>query len=126
MNLYEIGLFHVVWGVSKGTCDNYHDLVKIMFYVQNMSIYIWILGGTRGTYMVHHTFFVYYFKKIEKVQDHDLCLNQILHHFDFKKIFIGLIIKKIKKEGPRARPPTVQAWVYYAVRLINSFIFFSN
>ena len=29
---------------------------------------------------------------------------------------------------PRAvpRPPTVRAWVYYAVRLINSFIFFSN
>ena len=24
------------------------------------------------------------------------------------------------------RPPTVQAWVYYAVRLINLFIFFSN
>ena len=24
------------------------------------------------------------------------------------------------------RPPTVQAWVYYAVRLINSFIFLSN
>ena len=25
------------------------------------------------------------FKKVEKVQDHNLYLNQILHHFDFKK-----------------------------------------
>ena len=23
MNLCEIGLFHIVFGVSKGTCDNY-------------------------------------------------------------------------------------------------------
>ena len=25
MNLCEIGLFHIVWGVSKGTRDNYHE-----------------------------------------------------------------------------------------------------
>ena len=34
-----------------------------MFYVQNMLIYIYeFWGGTGGTYMVHHTFFVYYSK----------------------------------------------------------------
>ena len=32
------------------------------------------------------------FKKIEKVQEHDLYLNKILHYFDF--FFVG-IIKKI-------------------------------
>ena len=31
-----------------------------------------------------------------------------------------------EQHGPVARPPTVQAWVYYAVRLINCLIFFSN
>ena len=28
--------------------------------------------------------------------------------------------------GAQPRPPTVQAWVYNAVRLMNSFIYFSN
>ena len=26
MNLCEIGLFHIVCGVSKGTRDNYHEI----------------------------------------------------------------------------------------------------
>ena len=51
-----------------------------MFYVQNVSIYM----NLGGTYMVHRTFFVYFIKKkTEKGQEHDLYLNQILHHFDF-------------------------------------------
>ena len=29
------------------------------------------------------------FKKTEKVQEHDLYLNQILHHFDLKHFFLG-------------------------------------
>ena len=29
-------------------------------------------------------------------------------------------------KSPKPRPPTVQAWVYYAVRLINELIFFNN
>ena len=28
-------------------------------------------------------------KKSEKVQEHDLYLNQILHHFDLKFFFLG-------------------------------------
>ena len=36
--------------------------------------------------MVHHSFFVYYSKKIEKVQEHDIYLNQIQHHLILKKI----------------------------------------
>ena len=31
MNLCVIGLFHVVWGVSKGTCDNCHKIWKKCF-----------------------------------------------------------------------------------------------
>ena len=37
-------------------------------------------------YLVQRTFFVYYSKKTKKLQEHDLYLNKILHHFDFKKI----------------------------------------
>ena len=39
-----------------------------------------VWGG--GAYIFHRTFFVYYLKKTEKVQEHDLYKNQILHHFD--------------------------------------------
>ena len=31
-----------------------------------------------------------------------------------------------RNKGARARPPTVQAWVYYAVRPVNDLIFFNN
>ena len=47
----------------------------------------------RGMYMVHLSFFFYYSKKW-KVQEYDLYLNQILHHFDFKKKS-GQIIKNL-------------------------------
>ena len=36
-----------------------------MFYVQNISIYM-NFGGYGGTYIFHHLFFVYYFKKMKK------------------------------------------------------------
>ena len=39
---------------------------------------------------------------------------------------VALIYNARGAQGMLPRPPTVQAWVYYAVRLINSFIFFSN
>ena len=45
-------------------------------------------GGVRGGCSwstLYHTFFVYYLKKTEKVQEHDLYLNQLIHHFDLKK-----------------------------------------
>ena len=61
--------------------------------------YIWISGGTGGTYIVPHTFFVH-LKKREKVHEYDLYLNQILYHFDLKIFFLGWIIKKLQKWGP--------------------------
>ena len=63
------------FGENNVLCPKYIDI-----YVY---IWIWISGGTGDKYMVHGTFFVYYKKNTEKVQEHDLYLNQILHHFDF-------------------------------------------
>ena len=56
-----------------------------MFYVQNISIYM-NFGGVRvvrqgHTWSTVHFFFI--IEKTEKVQEHDLNLNQILHNFDF-------------------------------------------
>ena len=49
------------------------------------NIDIWILGGMGGD--VHGPLYIFWFiiQKTEKVQEHDLYLNQILHHFDLKK-----------------------------------------
>ena len=41
-------------------------------------------GGGCTWSTVHFLFIIK--KKMEKVQEHDLYLNQIIHHFDFKKI----------------------------------------
>ena len=51
-----------------------------MFYVQNILIYMNYGGGD-----VHGPPYVFslLLKKTEKVQEHDLYLNGILHHFDF-------------------------------------------
>ena len=56
-------------------------------------------GDTRGMYMVYRTFFCLLFKEIEKVQEHDLYLNQIQHHFDLKHFFLEWN-KKLRKGGP--------------------------
>ena len=53
--------------------------------------------------MVHCTFLVYFFEKKEKVQEHDLYLNQILHHFELIIVFLGSIIKN-KKMRPQRVP----------------------
>ena len=54
-------------------------------------------GGYKGPYMVHRTFFVYYKKKTEKVQEHDLYLNKILHHFEL--IYFSRMNNKILRKG---------------------------
>ena len=65
MNLCEIGLFHIVWGVSKGTCDNYHKILWKYCFMFKIYLYIYTFWGIwgGGMYMVHHTFFLYYSKK---------------------------------------------------------------
>ena len=59
------------FGENNVLCPKYIDIYEFR-------------GG--GTDIFHHTFFCLLFKKIEKVQGHDLYLNQILHHFDLKKL----------------------------------------
>ena len=45
------------------------------------------------------------FKKTDKVQEHDLYLNQILHHFNYI-FFSRMSNKKLRKEDPRG-PPSI-------------------
>ena len=52
--------------------------------------YIGISGGTGGgghTYSTIH--FCLLFTNKERIQEHDLYSNQILHHFDLKLFFLG-------------------------------------
>ena len=90
MNLCEIGLFHIVWGVSRATRDNYRILLPWPIYMnfggtlKSFSVHAFtcvytssmmqVLGSVIHImrYMVHLTFFVYYLKKRKKVQEHDL------------------------------------------------------
>ena len=50
-----------------------------------MDIYMNFLGSGGDVHIPPYIFCLL-FKKAEKVQDHDLYLNQILHHFNIKKI----------------------------------------
>ena len=54
--------------------------MKIMFYIQNISVYM-NFGGYGGGDVISTVHF-FLFKKIEKIQEYDIYLNQILHHFD--------------------------------------------
>ena len=47
----------------------------------------WRVRDGRTYFTIHFLFII--FKKTEKVQEHDLYYNQILHHFDLKKNFLG-------------------------------------
>ena len=58
--------------------------MKIMFDVQNISIYM-NFGGYVGDVHIPQYIFCLLLKKTEKVLEHDLYLNRILHHFDLKK-----------------------------------------
>ena len=61
MNLRELGIFHIVWGVSKGTRGNYHEICGV-----------WV-GGLHGPHGPHgglHLLFIIH--KNGKVQEHDL------------------------------------------------------
>ena len=59
------------------------------------------MGGTGGNVHDPPNIFCLLLKKTEKVQEHDLYLNQILHHFDLKKKIIRMNNKKITKRGPQ-------------------------
>ena len=61
---------------------------------------IYDFGRFGGTYIFHRTFLGYYSKISEKVQEHDLYYNQILHHFDLTIFFPKMNNKKFTKSGP--------------------------
>ena len=63
------------FGENNVLCSKYIDTYEI-----------WGVQRGRTLYTVH---FCLLFKKTEKVQEHDLYLNQILHHFDLKIKFVG-------------------------------------
>ena len=60
------------------------------------------------TYSTVHFLFIIQ-KKAEKVQEHDLYLNQILHHFYFKICFLGWIIKILRKGGHKGAPISLRS-----------------
>ena len=93
--------------VSKATRDNYHVIWWKYCFMSKIYRYIWISGVTEeGTYMVHRTFiFCLLLIKTEKIQEHDLYSNQILHHFDLQTFFLGWIIKILRNGVPRGPAP---------------------
>ena len=93
MNLCEIGLFHRVWGVSKGTHDDYHEIWWEYCFMSKIYWCIWISGGYGGGHTWSTYILCLLLKKTEKVQEYDLYLNQILYHFDLHFFSLGWIIK---------------------------------
>ena len=69
-------------------------------------------GGIWGMCMVHRTLFVYSSKKMEKVQEHDLYLNLIQHHFDL--IFFSRMNNKILQKGPPGSPSPISLQSEYS------------
>ena len=64
------------FGENNVLCPKYIDIYEFR-------------GGTEGDVQRPPYIFCLLFKKTEEVQEHDLYLNQILHHFDLNKIFLG-------------------------------------
>ena len=80
-------------------------MIIIIIFVKNnilcpKYIDIYEFWGVRGDVQGPPYIFCLLFKKMEKVQEHDLYLNQILHHFNFKKIH-RMNNKNFTKGGPR-------------------------
>ena len=72
--------------------------MNIMFYVQNIWIYMNFRGYGVDVHIPPYNFCLL-FKKMEKVQEHDLYLNQILHHFHLN-FFPRINNKNFTKRGP--------------------------
>ena len=63
------------FGENNVLCPKYIDINEF-----------WGVRGGRTYSTIHFLFII---KKNEKVQEHDLYLNQILHHFDLNFFFLG-------------------------------------
>ena len=94
MNLCEIGLLHIVWGVSKGTRDNYHEIWWKCFGAKMYQF----LGLTGERHMVHlHFLFIIHKNGKSTRAWHILKSNSTL--FWFNKFFPRMNNKKITKSG---------------------------
>ena len=98
MNLYEIGLSHIVFGVSKVNRDNHEIWWKC--FMSKIYLYIWILGyGGGRTYSNVH--FLFIIKKKGKGTRTWPILKPNSTSFWFNVFFLGWIIKILQKGGPR-------------------------
>ena len=94
MNLCEIRLFHKVWGVSKGTRDNYHEIWWKCFRAKiNGYISIWGVSGGEEVHL-NFLFIIHESRKSTKAW-HILKSNSTFNFF-----FLGWIINFLGKEGP--------------------------
>ena len=100
MNLCEIGLFAIVWDVSRVPLDNYHEILWKLCFVSKIYWYIWISGGYGGDVHIPLYNFCLLLKKTEKVQEHDLNKSNSTS-FWFNKFFPKMNNKKITKRGPQ-------------------------
>ena len=66
-------------------------------YINICMNFEWVQADVHGPLYI----FCSLFKKMEKVQEHDLYLNKILHHFDLI-FFFRINNKKFMKRGPRS------------------------
>ena len=96
MNLCEIGLFHVVWGVSKGTCDIIMKFGKNnVLCPKYIDIYeFWGVWGGRTWPTVHILFII---KKNRKSTRAWRILKSNSTSFWFNFFFMGWIIKTLQK-----------------------------
>ena len=79
--------------------------------------YIWILGAWEGC-MWSTVHFLFIIHKMEKLQEHDLYLDQILYHFHINFFFLERIMKILQKWDPRG-PPLLFLYEVSIAVLIN-------
>ena len=101
MNLFEIRLFHVVWGFSKGIHDNYEIWWKCLSKTCGY-IYMNFGGYGGGTYMVHRTFLFIIQKNRKSTRAWPILKSNST--FWFKIFFLGWIIKILWKGGALGAP----------------------
>ena len=73
--------------------------MKIMFYVQNISIYMNLGWGMGVMYIFHRTFFVYYSKNRKSTRAWPILKSNSIS-FRFTFFFLGWIIKILRKGAP--------------------------
>ena len=109
MNLCEIMVFHIVWGLSRGTCDNYHKILwKNVLGIKYRYISILGVGGEGGGEVTWCTLqFLFIIHKDRKstrawpaLKSNSTSFWFWKNSFWFWKNCLGCIIKSLRK-GPQ-------------------------